>query len=133
IARNQIVIFTTIRMYTQEYGEDSPSDRWGMQSGYWHSHRSDCKLSKFEDDWEVFACKDFHLVDNHDNKLDEAQGAFWAIKTVSCEPVSLAERLYIPEMAITDIAKYLILTIKSRVPTKISNLISKIAKKLSKS
>ena len=132
VARCQIIIFTPLGMYPQSY-EKNKTDRWGMQGGYWQSHRSGWEPSEFKDGWDVLACKDFHLVDQHDNKLDEPQGAFWAMKTVSCEPVSSAERLYIPEMAITDIAKHLILTIKSRVPTKTLNLISKIAKKLSKS
>lgn len=128
IASKQIVIFTPLGMYPQEYDENDPTDRWGLQGGYWQSHRSGWEPSEFSDGWKVIACKDFHTVDQHGNTLDQSFGAFWAIKTLTSQTVSPAERLFISELEIPDLMKYGFLALKSRAQRKISGIVSRLIK-----
>ena len=133
IARKQIVIFTPLGMYPQEDTDDNPVDRWGMLGGYWQSHRSGWEPSEFGEGWKIFACKDFHVVDQHNNETTETFGAFWAIKIFSSQSISTAERLFISELNNIDIVRYGYHAIKSNTRKKISKLISIIGKEFSNS
>jgi hypothetical protein len=124
IASKQIVIFTPLGLYPQEYDESDLTDRWGLQGGYWQSHRSGWEPSEFSDSWDVFACKDFHTVDQHGSPMDRPFGAFWAIKSFSLQPVSPSERLFISELRMVDLIKYGFLSLKSKAQRKISYILS---------
>jgi hypothetical protein len=133
IATNQIVIFTPLGMYPQEYHESDPTDRWGMQGGYWQSHRSGWQPSEFSDGWEIFASKDFHTIDQHGSTLTEPFGAFWAIKSFSTQRTPVDERLHISEMSFSEIAKSSYQTFKTRTRIIYRKLFAKTKKKLLKS
>lgn len=78
LARKQIVIFTPLGFMPQSH-EDG-RDRWGMDGGFWQTHRSGWTPENFGDDWEFIVCEDFHKEDQH-GPLEKLFGAFWAIKT----------------------------------------------------
>lgn len=83
VARQQIVIFTPLGFFPQSYDDPKEPDRWGMDGAYWQTHRSGWTLEDFDETWDVVCCKDFHLVDEHEQPLDTPMGAFWAIRTLS--------------------------------------------------
>lgn len=80
IARQQIVIFTPLGFFPQEHPDGK--DVWGYEGGSWQTHRSGWLPEDFDQSWKIYACKDFHRIDNMQNKLKKPIGAFWAIKTL---------------------------------------------------
>ena len=78
VARSQVMIFTPLGYMPQDYEDPGKKDRWGMDGGYWQTHRSGWEPSDFDDDWNFIACRAYHLVDENDEPLDEPAGAFWA-------------------------------------------------------
>jgi hypothetical protein len=93
VARKQIVIFTPWGLYEQDYDEDNLTDRWGMQGGFWQAHRSGWTPEDFDGEWQFFASKEFHKVDQHELVLDHPHGAFWAIKTFGSTHINLSQNL----------------------------------------
>jgi len=81
VARRQIVVYTPVGFYRQDYqGPDAP-DRWGMDGGWWQTHRSGWEPEEFEG-WDVVACADWHTLDEFDQPLPKPSGAFWAVKNL---------------------------------------------------
>ena len=78
VARQQAVFFTPYGFVEQSY-EESELDRWGMQGGYWQTHRSGWKPDDFGEDWEFIVCPEFHSVDDEGKPLAKPYGAMWAI------------------------------------------------------
>ncbi len=78
LARRQVMIFTPLGYMPQDYDEADKKDRWGMEGGYWQTHRSGWEPGDFDDDWSFVACKRYHEVDENDQPLDEPAGALWA-------------------------------------------------------
>ena len=66
-AREQIVVFTPLGFVEQSYVEGD-KDRWGMNGGFWQTHRSGWMPEEFPG-WRVLADPYFHGAD----------GAFFAI------------------------------------------------------
>jgi hypothetical protein len=88
IARVQVVIFTPLGMYPQEYGEGD-ADAWGMDGGHWQTHRSGwfpAELARVGEGWEAVVVPGFHHADQHGQPLEKPFGAFWAIRTVGAAP-----------------------------------------------
>ena len=83
VARRQVMIFTPLGYMPQDYDEADKSDRWGMQGGYWQTHRSGWEPEDFDDDWEFVACRRYHEVDENDQPLDDPVGALWAFLNLS--------------------------------------------------
>jgi hypothetical protein len=83
VARRQVMIFTPLGYMPQDYDEQDKKDRWGMEGGYWQTHRSGWEPADFDDDWTFVACKHFHEVDQNDEPLDVPAGAFWAFLDLS--------------------------------------------------
>jgi hypothetical protein len=79
IAKKQIIIFTPYGFFPQSHPDGI--DAWGLDGGPWQEHKSGWYPEDFDETWEIFACKEFHLWDNKGNILDKPYGAFWAIKT----------------------------------------------------
>jgi hypothetical protein len=86
VARTQVVIFTPLGFYPQAYGPGD-TDRWGMTGSAWQVHHSGWKPDDFPD-WKIFACREYHLVDQHEERLAEPVGAFWAIRDLDTEAPS---------------------------------------------
>lgn len=78
VARRQVTIFTPLGYMPQDYDEATKKDRWGMQGGFWQTHRSGWEPADFGADWTFVACRRYHLVDENDQPLDSPAGAFWA-------------------------------------------------------
>ncbi len=79
IARHQIIIFSPLGFFPQEHPDGK--DAWGFDGGSWQTHRSGWCPEDFDETWDIYACKDYHKMDNMGNRLKEPKGAFWAIKT----------------------------------------------------
>lgn len=126
IAKSQIAIFTPWGLYPQFYDSENDIDRWGMDGGYWQSHRSGWEPKDFEGEWEFLACKDFHLTDQHGETMEQPFGAFWAIKTIENKTAPIENRHYVPELSATFLLNYLykrIVTVaKKRLARKFSQL-----------
>lgn len=84
IARKQIVLFTPLGFVAQHTLEGG-KDAWGLNGAEWQEHKSGWLPEDFDDSWEVYACRHYHDRNNINEKLDEAFGAFWAIKTFSSD------------------------------------------------
>ena len=83
VARCQVMVFTPLGYMPQDYDEAGKKDRWGMEGGYWQTHRSGWEPDDFEDDWNFVACRRYHDVDENDRPLDEPTGALWAFLDLS--------------------------------------------------
>lgn len=89
VARRQVVIFTPLGFYPQSYDDLTKPDRWGMDGGYWQTHRSGWLPDDFGDNWDIVCCRDFHTVDDDKQPLDEPIGAIWAFRHLANETASL--------------------------------------------
>lgn len=107
VACCQIILFTPLGLYPQSYDENH-TDRWGMQGGVWQSHKSGWMPEDFPGaNWEFLICKDYHLVDQHDESLHEPFGAFWAIKTLALQgDLPVEKRLLVSELDDEVLARY---------------------------
>lgn len=78
LARKQIVIFTPLGFMEQTHQDGR--DRWGMDGGFWQTHRSGWTPEDFGEGWDFIVCEDFHK-EGQNGPLEKPFGAFWAIKT----------------------------------------------------
>jgi hypothetical protein len=90
VARQQIVVHTPRGFFPQSYDDPNKPDRWGMDGGYWQTHRSGWDFDDFGDDWEFICSPDFVDRDENNQLLAEPIPAFWAILNLS----STAARRY---------------------------------------
>ena len=86
VARTQVVVFTPLGFYPQAY-EAGDTDRWGMTGSAWQVHHSGWEPDDFPE-WRIFACREYHLVDQHERPLAQPVGAFWAIRDLACDDSS---------------------------------------------
>lgn len=91
VARRQVVIFTPQGFFPQSYEDPQKLDRWGMDGGYWQTHRSGWLPEDFGDEWEFVISPDFITEDEHEHHMDEPMGAIWAIRNLG----AAAERRYL--------------------------------------
>jgi hypothetical protein len=87
VARTQVVVFTPLGFYPQTY-EPGDTDRWGMTGSAWQVHHSGWNPDDFRE-WRIFACREYHLVDQHEQQLAEPLGAFWAIRDLAPAATSI--------------------------------------------
>lgn len=85
VARRQVVIFTPHGFFPQSYEDANKPDRWGMDGGYWQTHRSGWDFDDFGDEWEIICCPTFIERDENEQPLLEPMGAFWAIRNLASE------------------------------------------------
>jgi len=79
ITRRQIIIFTPLGFMKQEVSSGG-KDAWGLNGAKYQEHKSGWSPEDFDKTWEIYACKEYHLVNNIGEKLEKPFGAFWAIK-----------------------------------------------------
>ena len=84
VVRKQIVIFTPLGLIKQEVLADG-KDAWGLNGASYQEHKSGWLPEDFDETWNIFACKDFHSVNNIGKKTKDPVGAFWAIKNLNRE------------------------------------------------
>jgi len=85
LAKRQIVLFTPLGFYPQGVLE-SRLDRWGLDGGEWQAHRSGWSPADFDDEWQLLACRNYHLLDENDQVLEEPFGALWAVRDFKRPP-----------------------------------------------
>lgn len=90
VARRQIVVYTPHGFFPQSYDDPDKPDRWGMDGGYWQTHRSGWELEDFGDNWQFVCCPDYLDLDEDNQPLEKPMGAIWAIRNLT----SGAERRY---------------------------------------
>ena len=129
ISRVQVALFTPLGFYKQEYDHEDSTDRWGMKGGYWQRHLSGWEPGDFDESWDIIACKDFHLIDQNENELDEPQGAFWAIRTFANAIAPLEERISASEFPLKKLIKYTSLRFKLKIIEKFHLLMNKLFNK----
>tara|TARA_B110000902_G_scaffold251673_1_gene312216 strand:- start:1803 stop:2537 length:735 start_codon:yes stop_codon:yes gene_type:complete len=78
--RQQCVIVTPLGFMPQEH--ETSVDAWGLNGAEQQVHLSGWEPEDFEGaDWEFVICKEYHLTNNMDEKLDQAYGRLYAIYT----------------------------------------------------
>lgn len=88
VARRQVVVYTPHGFFPQAHNDEH--DRWGMDGGYWQTHRSGWDIEDFGEQWEFIISPDFLTLDEHNQPLEPPMGAIWAIRNLS----AAAERRY---------------------------------------
>lgn len=83
VARRQIVVYTPHGFFPQSYDDPEKPDRWGMDGGYWQTHRSGWMPEDFGPEWEFIISPDYLTLDEDNQPMDEPMGAFWAIRNLS--------------------------------------------------
>jgi hypothetical protein len=83
VARRQIVVYTPLGFFPQSYDDPHKTDRWGMDGGYWQTHRSGWDYDDFGPEWEFICSPDFLFLDEDNQPLAEPLPAFWAIRNLS--------------------------------------------------
>lgn len=78
--RQQCVILTPLGFMPQEH--ETSVDAWGLNGAEQQVHLSGWEPDDFEDDdWEFVVCKEYHFVNNMNEKLDQVYGNMYAIYT----------------------------------------------------
>lgn len=83
VARQQIVVFTPHGFFPQSYDDPAKPDRWGMDGGYWQTHRSGWAPEDFGDDWDILICPDCIQLDQDNQRMPRPMPALWALRTLS--------------------------------------------------
>jgi Methyltransferase domain len=83
VARVQIVVYTPLGFYPQSYDDPHKPDRWGMDGGYWQTHRSGWVPEDFGEAWDCVVCSDCIVLDQDNRPMDRPMGALWAFRTLS--------------------------------------------------
>lgn len=91
VARRQIVVYTPHGFFPQTYEDPAKADRWGMDGGYWQTHRSGWEFEDFGEQWDFVCSPDFIELDEHNQLMEQPMGAIWAFRNLSA-PV---ERRYL--------------------------------------
>lgn len=86
LARHQIVIFTPLGFLPQSHPDGK--DAWGLDGAAWQEHKSGWEPDDFGEGWDVYAAKEFHMLDNLGRGHDTPFGALWAIKTIKADPAT---------------------------------------------
>jgi hypothetical protein len=82
VARRQIVVYTPHGFYPQSYGDPLKPDRWGMDGGFWQTHRSGWAPEDFGPGWDVVICPDWLELDQDELPMERPMGALWAVRTL---------------------------------------------------
>ncbi len=91
VARRQVVVYTPHGFFPQTYDDPHKHDRWGMDGGYWQTHRSGWEFEDFGEEWDFVCSPDFIQLDENNELMEKPMGAIWAFRNLSA-PV---ERRYL--------------------------------------
>ena len=83
VARRQIVVYTPHGFFPQSYDDPDKRDRWGMDGGYWQTHRSGWEPEDFGEAWDFVFCPDFIVLDENNEPMEKPMGAIWALRNLS--------------------------------------------------
>jgi hypothetical protein len=82
VARRQIVVATPHGFFPQSYDDPRKPDRWGMNGGYWQTHRSGWTPEDFGEGWDFVICPDWILLNENNQPMDEPMAALWAFRNL---------------------------------------------------
>jgi Methyltransferase domain len=82
VARVQIVVSTPHGFFPQSYDDARKPDRWGMDGGYWQTHRSGWAPDDFGEEWDVVICRDCIVLNQENQPMDQPMAALWAFRTL---------------------------------------------------
>ncbi|AHG44178.1 hypothetical protein RLEG12_13490 [Rhizobium leguminosarum bv. trifolii CB782] len=89
VARQQIAIFTPLGFMPQHM-EEGQKDGWGLSGASVQEHLSGWMPDDFGPEWTHFVCPDFHQHDFKSDSLNQAFGAFFAIRDFNHTPAETA-------------------------------------------
>jgi len=96
-ARQQVIVFTPLGLYQQDYSESSGEiDRWGLDGASWQCHRSGWLPEDFGAGWELLGCRNYYHLDQYDKAMETPIGAIWAI--YSSAEGSPDDRRFLPSL-----------------------------------
>lgn len=90
VARRQIVVYTPHGFFPQTYDDPHKHDRWGMDGGFWQTHRSGWDLEDFGEQWDFVISPDYIQLDEDNQMMEKPMGAIWAIRNLG----AVRERRY---------------------------------------
>jgi hypothetical protein len=82
VARCQIVVYTPHGFFPQSYDDPAKPDRWGMDGGYWQTHRSGWSPEDFGDRWDFVISPDSIVLDEDNQVMEQPMAALWAVRTL---------------------------------------------------
>jgi len=85
VARRQIVVCTPHGFFPQSYDDPRKPDRWGMDGGYWQTHRSGWAPEDFGEDWDVVICPDAIELNQDNQPMERPMAALWAFRALGPE------------------------------------------------
>jgi methyltransferase family protein len=94
VARRQVLVYTPLGFFPQSYDDPAKPDRWGMDGGYWQTHRSGWQPEDFGEGWEFVVSPDYITLNENNQRMDEPMPALWAIRTLGAP---LPRRYYVME------------------------------------
>ena len=83
VARCQIVVYTPLGFFPQSYDDPAKPDRWGMDGGYWQTHRSGWNLEDFGELWDFVISPDYLLLNEDNEPMEKPMAAFWAFRNLN--------------------------------------------------
>jgi hypothetical protein len=83
LARRQVVVYTPHGFFPQSYEDPHKPDRWGMDGGYWQTHRSGWVPEDFGDEWDIVICRDCIELDQDNRVMERPMEALWAFRTLA--------------------------------------------------
>ena len=91
VAREQVVIFTPLGFMPQHM-EGGQLDGWGLSGRTVQEHRSGWEPEDFGAAWSLYICTEFHTVDFKGEQLNQAYGAFYAVRNFEGKTISVPEK-----------------------------------------
>lgn len=79
VARQQIVVFTTLGFMPQHVDLQNEKDGWGLNGAEVQEHLSGWMPDDFPRTYNFLICEQFHMVDFRGKKLPQPFGAFYAV------------------------------------------------------
>ena len=91
VARRQVVVYTPHGFFPQSYDDPAKPDRWGMDGGFWQTHRSGWDFEDFGDSWDIVCSPDYLVEDEHGQPMEKPMGALFAIRNIGPQAGEKAE------------------------------------------
>ena len=88
VARQQIVIFTTLGFMHQHVDLSQGKDGWGLNGADVQEHLSGWTPEDFPSTYDFYICEKFHTVDFRGKALTNPHGAFYAICNLPKKDIS---------------------------------------------
>jgi hypothetical protein len=91
VARQQIIVFTTLGFMPQHVDLTIEKDGWGLNGAEVQEHLSGWMPGDFPQTYSFFICDQFHSVDFRGSKLPQPFGAFFAVCNLQEKSINFPE------------------------------------------